>query len=722
MGNRNKIFFRLLSWILILVIIASLELILRLFSYGTDMHLFVAPESEAKENYLKLNPHVGEKYFTRFEATTGTNDMFLRQKPKNGFRIFLLGSSTLYGYPYDTNLMASRILHKRLEDAFPARHIEVVNTSITAINSITLKDFMNQVLKYEPDAILIYAGHNEYYGAFGVGSNETMSKSPLITSAHLKLMNLRIYQLMRSAVGGISKGLTKGSEISEEKGTLMKKIVKDKDIVYQGEKYDVGLEQYRNNLSYMVKKATNQKVPVFISDLVSNIKDLPPFGDVEEEDLSAGKAYQEAIDALVRGDTLGAKSMFYRAKDLDPIRFRASEEISEVIYLLAEESNATLIPAREWFSNNSQGGLIGNNLLTEHVHPNIDGQFVLADAFYSSIVSSGLIESESDPNNIRGKDYYRQNWAYTALDSLVGVYKIEHLKSYWPFTSLNSEITFRDTFQTSGFVDSLAFSLLFNPNGSIRSLHSQLAEHLEDNDELELALDEYEALIGINPYHSDYYNRAANCLLKMNDLYAAEACLRKSVQYGENLFAYSLLGELETIKRNYKGAVNLYNDALSLKDFKKPEDEEQRSLIKAVERKLANVEIQAARPMDSREFDYLKYIPRNIEPLYAQAILFSDTDLDSAMHYFLSCLTVNDCPLVNFRIGDILYQKQDLTALPFYDKAYAGFAKHPDFLVRYCVTNLYSQNIPKAKAIFQELSEIAPKHPNLPSLKEALGL
>jgi hypothetical protein len=77
---------------------------------------------------------------------------------------------------------------------------------------------------------------------------------------------------------------------------------------------------------------------------------------------------------------------------------------------------------------------------------------------------------------------------------------------------------------------------------------------------------------------------------------------------------------------------------------------------------------------------------------------------------------------VNFRIGDILYQKQDMRVLHFYEKAYDGFAKDPDFLVRYCVASYYNQDISRAKTIFHELSKIAPHHSGLPPLKEALGI
>lgn len=718
--RRNRIYFRIISWFLVLLFFALIEIVLRLFSYGSDVHLFVKPLSESKSDYLKVNPDVGEKYFTRFEATSGTNDMFLKQKPDDGFRIFLLGSSTLYGYPYGTNLMASRILHKRLQDAYPDRTIEVVNTSITAINSYTLKDYIPQVLKYEPDAVLIYAGHNEYYGAFGVGSNERLSKYTWIMSAHFKLMNLRVYQLMRSAIGGASGRFTGGQD-SQEKGTLMKRIVRDEEIVFQGEKYLAGMDQFRNNMSFILKKAGKKGVPVFISELVGNVRDLPPFGSEGTGKDNAEQVYEEALKTLSGGDTLMARSLFYRAKDLDPIRFRASEELNHLIGELAGDYDAHLIPAKEWFSSSSEGALIGNNLLTEHVHPNIDGQFLLADVFYTSIVSSGLIHGQADAHDSRSAEYYRRNWAYTELDSLMAIYQIENLKSDWPFAPLENEVSFRDTFQVHGIMDSLAFSILTDPEANIRTIHLNYAEFLEDEGELSRALKEYEALIYMNPYFSEYFNRAANCLLKMNDLYAAENYLLESVRYGENYFAFSLLAELETIKQNYSGAISYYNKALELAEGNRGEEEEDlKILISDIRRKLTDLKKQADRPLDGRNFPYLNYIPQDIEGIYTRAISILESDMDSARILFQECLKINDCPLVNFQIGNILYKQRDLQALDFYNKAYDAFASDPNFLVRYCVVNKLGGNREKALGIYNELLKISPGHPELSNLKKTL--
>ena len=729
----KKLYFKIIALLLPFFFLVIVEILLRIFAYGTDMHLFVNYSTENYRNYCIVNPHASEKYFSHFEATSGTNDMFLKQKPENGFRIFVMGSSTVYGYPYDRNLMASRILQQRLQDAYPGKTIELINTAFTAINSITLKDFIKQILNYEPDAIVIYAGHNEFYGAFGVGSNETMSKSPFLRSVHFKLMNLRIYQFMRSAIGGISNKLSSKSDAADSKGTLMKRIVKDKDIVYKGEKYNIGINQFKDNLSYILKEAGKDGVPVFLSDLVSNIKDLPPFGNIAKENLSAAAKYKEALNTLSTGDTLRAKKLFYEAKDLDPVRFRASEDINRIIYSLAKQRKVILIPTKQWFENASKGGLIGNNLITEHLHPNIEGQFVMADAFYTKIIESELIDAAPVSLTARTKEYYRHNWGYTALDSLAGEYKIKQLKSYWPFTSLDAKVTFRDTFKPSGIVDSLAFTILTNPKTDIASLHNVLGDLYEKNNQIYLAYKEFEALIKINPYRSGNYNKAANCLLKLNDLNTAEKYLNQSIKYNRTYFAYSMTGEIEVIKHNYDGAVNAYKSALELADNEKIEAKDKIILLtnlykcyqlnnetnntKQILNELSEMGFNDDIPIPSREFEYSKYIPWNIEQTYNKAQSHYNTNIDSSFYYLSLCLATNDCPLVNFYMGNILFQKRDNNVLLFYNKAYDAYRKDPDFLFRLCIANLVNKDKSKAIAVLNELIAVDPAYIEIPKLK-----
>jgi len=70
---------------------------------------------------------------------------------------------------------------------FPEMNIEIINLCLTAVNSYTISDFAKQVSKYEPDAVLIYAGHNEYYGALGIGSTSRLGSNVNIVRSLLQL-------------------------------------------------------------------------------------------------------------------------------------------------------------------------------------------------------------------------------------------------------------------------------------------------------------------------------------------------------------------------------------------------------------------------------------------------------------------------------------------------------------------------------------------------------
>jgi len=136
---KRKVIFSLILVLIPFIIILIIEFFLRIIHYGDNYSLFVDYDFYGKE-YKKCNPEFGKKYFFKFQNTVPANDMFLKQQPENGFRIFVIGSSTVYGFPYSSGIMFSRILHERLQDSYPEKQIEVVNTSITAVNSYTFMD------------------------------------------------------------------------------------------------------------------------------------------------------------------------------------------------------------------------------------------------------------------------------------------------------------------------------------------------------------------------------------------------------------------------------------------------------------------------------------------------------------------------------------------------------------------------------------------------------
>ena len=140
---------RLFKWLAILfplVLIVLLELILRVFGYGYDTSLFVKYPPDP--NYMVMNHYASDKFFpdTAY-ATTGNQEIFAINKAPNTIRIFVLGESTTIGFPFRPNGSFHRWLQYRLSHMYPNKNFEIVNLSLTAVNSYTVLDFGRQLAR-----------------------------------------------------------------------------------------------------------------------------------------------------------------------------------------------------------------------------------------------------------------------------------------------------------------------------------------------------------------------------------------------------------------------------------------------------------------------------------------------------------------------------------------------------------------------------------------------
>src|ERR1019366_9354225 len=100
--------------------------------------------------------------------------------------LFVMGESSAAGFPYPPNGTFARVIRDALTDVLPADTVEVVNLGMAATNSYTIADLAHDVIDQKPDAVLIYGGHNEYYGALGAGSIETLGSYPSFVRLYLR--------------------------------------------------------------------------------------------------------------------------------------------------------------------------------------------------------------------------------------------------------------------------------------------------------------------------------------------------------------------------------------------------------------------------------------------------------------------------------------------------------------------------------------------------------
>ncbi|HLX93914.1 MAG TPA: hypothetical protein VKR32_19660, partial [Puia sp.] len=490
LSKKKNLLFKLIASLFPLFILFLLEILLRFFDYGDNMDLFIRSKND--ENLLVLNPSAARKYFVNEGlAPTGNREFFKKKKDKNTFRVFVLGESTTIGYPYFHNGSFSRWLLYRLTHTLPDKQFEIINLSLTGVNSYTVLDFAKELIRYEPDAVLIYCGQNEYYGALGVGSTNKLGGNKLLIRLMLKLRTLRTIQLLSNCYEKIlHAGLFNEKTKS---GTLMQMMVADQQIAYQSKLYYRGIEQFRSNLNETLCLINSQHIPVFVSTLVSNDKDLKPFIDIAADSAhfpGFKTKYEAGLSALGNHDSAAADSYFKKAnevydkdalcnyylgvlacgqakykvadnlfsmaRDLDGLRFRAPSELNVIIRELCKTyPYAHLVDSRTAFENFSNDHLIGNDLMVDHVHPNLKGYGIISDAFYRAIKEAAIIAIPSQEE--MSLDQLEQQMPITKVDSLSGVYRIARLKKSWPF----QEIGITDSFKSESKEQTLAYEMAF---------------------------------------------------------------------------------------------------------------------------------------------------------------------------------------------------------------------------------------------------------------------
>ncbi len=436
MENKNKTktnriwLFRIIAISLSIVLVVLIELLLRLAGYGHSYDLFV--ESEQFPGYYVMNEFASEKFFMSADkATSGYYEPFSMKKTDDTYRIFVLGESTTVGFPYGFNGSFHRWLKYRLMFTFPDVNFEIINLSLTAVNSYTVADFAKKIVDYEPDAVFIYVGHNEYYGALGVGSTLKIGNNPKIVRNIIKLRQLKLYQLMNNIIGGIAN-VKNNEKLTEE--SLMQFMPGDKQIAFESEKYRQGIKQFEYNMNRTCEILNKENIPVLISNLVSNEKDLKPFISDSTSEYSAMKFFEKARESYENENFDDAKQLFAKAKEYDLLRFRAPEAMNKEIEELAKSyDQVKLVDSRSRFEQESPHGIIGNETLLEHVHPNLYGYALLSDAFFVKMKEMKLIESNWD--QAMSFEKLLKEMPVNEVDSLKGAYQVRFMLNKWPFTS-----------------------------------------------------------------------------------------------------------------------------------------------------------------------------------------------------------------------------------------------------------------------------------------------
>lgn len=542
-----------------------LEAGLRLGNYKGDTDLFIDIKIYEQE-FLRPNPNFTARYFFYTQTLPSpARDLFLKNKPENGFRVFMMGGSSAAAYPYGYNALPSRTVKDALEDVMPDRHVEVVNVATSAINTYTLYDQVGEILDHQPDLILIYSGHNEYYGALGVGSNEQLGSFPGFVRMYLTLQRMKTFLLLRDSVAAMARWFAEhsGSDGVNRTGTLMERIVREQSIPLDSELYELGKQQFESNLRAITKKFSRRDIPVMIGSLASNLKDHEPFISADGDD-SAISVYRDGLQAYLNEEYDESFETLQRARDLDLLKFRAPTEFNDIIRRVADETPAIYVPVKEKMREKSQGGIIGGELMLEHLHPNSDGYLLMGLSFVEALSGQQFFGAAAQPENLQTAESYKSRRVLSDFDERIAYHRIRTLKEGWPFQMQGVAESYRQSYNHTGKPDSLAFELV---HGSLDWERAKvlLGEHYRGQDEPNRALLEFYGLIRNLPNNDSPYVFAARVFLDRNDFDNAYPLLESAYQINPNeAFTNKMLGAIEVDRRNLDRGIMLLERSLEL--------------------------------------------------------------------------------------------------------------------------------------------------------------
>jgi tetratricopeptide (TPR) repeat protein len=400
-----------------LTVVGGIELGLRLFGFGYPTS-FLLKTTISGQDYFVPNDKFGYRFFPPALARTPAPQRLPVKKSPQAFRIFVFGESAAMGDP-DSSYGAWRYLRTLLSERYPGTDFEVICLAMTAINSHAILPMARECARREGDLWIVYMGNNEMVGPLGAG-DEAGSRTPgtSLVRTELAIKTTRIGQLL----DGLRQRWSVRSPPPETWGGLN---MFDHHLLRPEDANRLrAYENFKENLTDIVRAGQAAGVPIILSTVGSNLKDCAPFASLHATNLSETQkgqwdgAYQRGLAFESAGDyenalkqfagaaaidpqyaelqfRLGschlaltnfaqARREFELARDDDALAFRADGRINQIIKAAAEANagkGVHFLDVERVLAASTPGKIPGDELFYEHVHLNFDGNYLLGRAW-----------------------------------------------------------------------------------------------------------------------------------------------------------------------------------------------------------------------------------------------------------------------------------------------------------------------------------------------------
>jgi len=291
-------------------------------------------------------------------------EAFQLPKPEGVFRVFFLGGSSVNIAYNPIKQIASELRREQSE----FREIEIVNCGGSTYGTHRLVPICNEILNYDPDAVLIYSGHNEF--------NE---------QEQLRLANMKTVWLQRllwnSAALRLVRDRLAMAEVSDAIEEHNRRIIAQeptgwdywKEEIPQAE-LDERMVRFQRNLETMVRRCQQSSVPVAIGTVPSNLVKPQVFPPRDAE-------YREEVLALYKaGEYEQAREAGYAFLSR-MARGQSSDAENRAIRAVARETGIPLADVEAAVIEAEPNGVPGEELFQDHCHLNDRGNYILTRVY-----------------------------------------------------------------------------------------------------------------------------------------------------------------------------------------------------------------------------------------------------------------------------------------------------------------------------------------------------
>lgn len=541
--------FRLAALLLPLLLLAGLEVGLRVAHYGYPTTFFLEREIQGRPRLVE-NDRFGWRFFPRELARSPAPLAVTRAKPEGVFRILLFGESAALGDPRPAYGMGPH-LQALLNERYPAGRFEVIPLAMTAINSYALELMAREAVGLDADLWIVYAGNNELMGPFGASGVLGATAPPRwLVRAGLAFKATKtgqwIEDLLRRLNPPPPDAAWGGLKMFQEHRVPPDDPARAR--VYAS---------FRANLEDLVRIGTDAGVEVLLCTVASNLRDSSPFASAappapadgspprwellsrqasraaRTNDWAGARArFQEAAALatnhaqirfslaqceLALSNRPAARTNFVAARDLDALPFRADSRINAAIRAVARKlagRGARFFDAAAALDQAATNGIAGDDLFFEHVHFNLHGNYQMARALAERIAPRlpAAVKKNARPHwatpercahRLGLTDWNRAALLDTALARMRDApftNRLSHPRNVARLRARRREV--RARLEPARYFDARAIyeeALRHAPDNA--RIHENFAEFLEANGEYEEALTHWQAMARLWPHH-----------------------------------------------------------------------------------------------------------------------------------------------------------------------------------------------------------------------------